>query len=82
MTAIAYSRFRSNPARIVEEMFESAEPVTVTRADGRDFVIIPLREWESWMETLHLLKSAKNAARLRKSLREMESDEVELIDIK
>lgn len=82
MSAIAYSRFRKNPGQVIEEMFDADEPVTVTRADGRDFVMIPRDEWESWMETLHLMSTDKNAARMRESLREIERAETEEIDIR
>lgn len=81
MNAINYSRFKDNTARIINEMFDSEEPVTVTRADGKDFVLIPLHEWEAWQETMHLMGSKKNAAILRKSIQEIETGEVEVIDI-
>ena len=73
--------FKENPTRIINEMFDSEELITVNRADGRDFVIIPLNEWESWKENLRLMGSKKNAETLRKSIQEIESGNVEVIDI-
>lgn len=74
MGAISYSRFRSNPDKVIEEVVDADEAVTVTREDGRDVVIIPAKEFESWKETLHLLGSKKNATRLRSAAREIEAE--------
>lgn len=81
MTAISFSRFRKNPSKVIEAVVDNEEPVTVTRADGKDVVIVPLAEFDSWRETLHLLRSRKNAKRLRESLRQIEKGEVVERDI-
>jgi antitoxin YefM len=74
MGAIAYKRFRKDPDKVIDEVIDAEEAVTVTRADGRDAVIISAREFESWKETLHLLGSRKNAARLRAAVKEIEAE--------
>lgn len=74
MGAISYSRFRMNPDKVIEEVVDAEEAITVTREDGRDVVIIPAKEFESWKETLHLLSSKKNAARLRSAVKEIETE--------
>lgn len=74
MGAITYKRFRKNPDKVIDEVVDAEEAVTVTREDGRDVVIIPAKEFESWKETLHLLGSKKNAARLRTSVKEIEAE--------
>ncbi|HEX9786848.1 MAG TPA: type II toxin-antitoxin system prevent-host-death family antitoxin [Candidatus Binatia bacterium] len=74
MGAISFNRFRKNLSKVTEEVVENEEPLTVTRADGKDFVVVPLREFESWKETLHLLSSPKNAKRLRESMAEIETE--------
>jgi antitoxin YefM len=74
MSAISYSRFRKNPDKVIEEVIDAEEAVTITREDGRDVVIIPAKEFESWKETLHLLSSKKNAARLRLAIKEIETE--------
>lgn len=81
MTAISFSRFRKNLSKVIEAVVDNEEPVTVTRADGKDVVIVPLAEFDSWRETLHLLRSRKNAKRLRESLRQIEKGEVVERDI-
>lgn len=71
MGAISYKRFRKNPDKVIEEVIDAEEAVTVTREDGRDVVIILAKELESWKETMHLLGSKKNAARLRSAAKEI-----------
>ena len=67
MTAIAYNLFRHRIGKVVEDMIFTGEPVTVTRADGKNFVIVPEDEWDSVNQTAHLLSSDENAKRLRDS---------------
>lgn len=72
MTAIAFSQFRKRMNEFLQEMKETGEPLTVTRADGNDFVIMFAQEWASIQETLHLTSSPENVKRLRKSHSEIE----------
>lgn len=74
MGAISYSRFRKNPNKVIEEVVDAEEAVTVTREDGRNVVIIPAKEFESWKETMHLLSSKKNITRLRSAAKEIEAE--------
>ncbi|MDD5297029.1 MAG: type II toxin-antitoxin system prevent-host-death family antitoxin [Rhodocyclaceae bacterium] len=67
MTAIAYSQFRHRLGEVVEDMMCSGEPVTVTRADGKNFVVVPVEEWDSVNQTAHLLSNEENTRRLRES---------------
>ena len=76
MGAISFNRFRKNPSKIIEQVVDNEEPVTITRDDGKDVVVVPLREFESWKETLHLLSSPKNVKRLRKAMRQIKAGEV------
>jgi antitoxin YefM len=74
MGAITYKRFRKNPGKVIDEVIDAEEAVTITREDGRDVVIIPAKEFESWKETLHLLGSKKNVARLRTAIKQIEAE--------
>lgn len=73
MGAIAFTQFRKHLTEAVEEVCDSGEPLTVTRADGRDVVIVPAREWSAMQETLHLKVSPVNAALLDAAIAELES---------
>jgi antitoxin YefM len=81
MGAMSFNRFRRNPAKIMDEVAETDEPLTVTRANGQDVVILSAREYEAMKETLHLLRSRKNATRLRESLRQIDAGQMVEIDI-
>jgi antitoxin YefM len=72
--AISFSRFCRNPSKVIESVVDNEEPVTITRADGRNVVIVPLDEFESCKETAHLLSSAKNAKRLREAKDEINAE--------
>lgn len=81
MGAISYSRFRKNPGKVIDQVIDGEEPVTITRADGRDVVIVSAEEWAALQETDHLLSSPKNVRRLRRALAEIEAGQVTEIDI-
>lgn len=74
MGAITYKRFRKNPDKVIDDVIDADEAITVTREDGRNVVIIPAKEFESWKETLHLLGNKKNVARLRTAIKEIEAE--------
>ena len=74
MGAISFNRFCKNPSKVLEKVVDREKPVTVTRADGKDVVILPAAEFESWKETVYLLRSPKNARRLRESIAEIEAE--------
>ena len=72
MTAIAYTQFR----RRLEAFFAQAEEdaVIITRADGRDRVLISKQEYDSLMETAYLLSTTANANRLQAAMTEIEAE--------
>lgn len=67
MTAIAYNQFRLKLGELIEDVIFTGEPITVTRADGKNFVVIPEDEWDSLNQTAHLLSDSENIRRLRES---------------
>lgn len=81
MTAIAFTQFRKHLTEAVEEVCNSGEPLTVTRADGRDVVIVPAAEWSAMQETAYLLSSPENAVRLRDSIAAADRGEFVPVDI-
>jgi antitoxin YefM len=65
--AIAYAQFRRKMGEVVENAIHLGEHITVTRADGKNFVIVSEDEWDAVNETAHLISSDKNIRRLRES---------------
>lgn len=73
MSAISFSRFRKSLTELLDQV-KTGDPLTVTRADGRDFVIAAADEWSSLQTTLHELSSPANGKRLREAHAEIEAD--------
>jgi antitoxin YefM len=73
MDVVTYSDARANLKDVMDRVVDDKTEVIVTRQKAEAIVMISLSEWNSISETLHLLSSAKNAERLRKSMREMDA---------
>ncbi len=73
MSHISYTDLRNNLASVMDEVCDSRAPMIVTRQKGRSVVIISADEFEGIMETLHLLKSPKNAERLLRGIAQLDA---------
>ena len=71
MIAANYSELRTDLKKYLDDIENNNETLVVKRANGKGAVIISLAEYNSIMETLHLLSSKKNADRLYKSIKQM-----------
>jgi antitoxin YefM len=72
MDVKTYSDARQNLADLMDRVCESRAPVVVTRQKAKSVVMISLEEYAAIEETLHLLRSPKNAARLHAAIAELE----------
>ena len=70
MAHVSYSDLRSNLASYMEDVCDSRAPLLVTRQNARSVVIMSEEDYEGLMETVHLLKSPVNAARLLRSIKD------------
>ncbi|PWC34156.1 type II toxin-antitoxin system prevent-host-death family antitoxin [Azospirillum sp. TSO35-2] len=61
MGHVSYTDLRNNLASFMDEVCDSHAPLVVTRQKGRSVVMISEEEYEGIMETLHLLRSPRNA---------------------
>jgi antitoxin YefM len=52
----------------MDEACDSRAPIHVTRQNARSVVMLSAEEFEAMVETLHLLRSPANAARLLRSV--------------
>lgn len=71
MIATNYSEFRINLKKFLDEVEASNETLVIKRGTGKGSVMISLDEYNSLMETVHLLSSRKNADRLYESISQM-----------
>jgi antitoxin YefM len=63
-------------ARYMDEAVESRTPLLGTRQSGRgNVVMMSEEEFNGWQETVHLLRSPRNAERLLRSIRSAEAGE-------
>jgi antitoxin YefM len=68
MDILTYSHVRQNLARVMDEVCSKRAPVVVSRQKAKSVVLLPLDEYHAMEETLHLLRSPRNAARLMRSI--------------
>jgi len=64
MEITTYSNFRQNLKHFMDMVLNARVPLFVTRSQGNDVVVLSKSDYESMQETIHLLSSPKNAARL------------------
>jgi antitoxin YefM len=69
-TQTTYTQARANLAKLCDQVTENNDVVIITRRSGRDVALISADELASILETLHLLRSPKNADRLLRALKE------------
>lgn len=68
MEITTYTEFRRNMRAYFEKVLNLGKPLFISRPKGNDVVLMSKSEYNSMLETFHLLKSPKNAARLLKSI--------------
>lgn len=73
MIAANYSEFRAGLKKYLDSVEDNNETLIIKRKSGKGTVMISLDEYNSIMETLHLLSSKKNADRLYESIQQMKS---------
>ena len=73
MIAANYSEFRAGLKSFLDEVEFNQETLIIKRNSGKGTVLISLEEYNSLMETVHLLKSRKNAERLFESIEQIEN---------
>lgn len=73
MEKITYSYARQNLAKTMDMVSLDKTSVLISRAGKESCVLMTYSEYESLEETLYLLRSPKNALRLLKSIKEIDS---------
>lgn len=76
MIAANYSEFRSGLKSYLDKVEEANETLIIKRGTGKGAVMISLDEYNSLMETVHLLSSKANADRLYESVQQMKAGEI------
>jgi antitoxin YefM len=80
MTVMNYSEVRSNLKGVCDQVINDCDSVTIHRRDSENVVMVSESEFNGWRETIHLMASPKNAARLMESIAQAEKGLVLNID--
>ena len=76
MIAANYTEFRISLKKYLDKVEESNETLIIKRGSGKGTVLISLDEYNSIMETVHLLSSKTNSNRLYESMQQMKEGKV------
>ena len=71
MRVVNYSEFRSNLTENLNAVNDDRVVVVVSRAKGKNVVVMDLDEYNSLQETLHLTATKANRKRLEEAILEM-----------
>jgi len=70
MAHVSYSELRNNLASYMDQVCDDRAPLVVTRQNARSVIMMSEEDYEGLIETVHLLKSPANAARLLRSIKQ------------
>ncbi len=73
MDVVTYSVARAHLKDVMDRVVADKTEIIVTRQKAEAVVMVSLSEWNSMVETAHLLSSPANAERLRRSIEQMKS---------
>ena len=71
MISANYTEFRTGLKKFLDSVEENNETLIIKRGTGNGTVMISLDEYNSIMETVHLLSSKANADRLYESIKQI-----------
>ena len=71
MRIISFSEARNNLKQVIDRVVDDADVAVISRRDSPDAVVMSLETFNSWMETVHLLKTPANAAHLDRSIQQL-----------
>lgn len=68
MEVTTFTDFRRNMKAYFEKVLSMGVPLFISRPEGNDLVVMSKSEYNSMLETFHLLRSPKNAQRLMEAM--------------
>ena len=70
MRVINFSEARNRLKSVLDRVVDDADYTIISRRDAEDAVVLSLAQFNSLVETVHLLSSSDNAAHLAVSIRQ------------
>ena len=77
MRVINFTEARNRLKSVLDQVVDDADYTIISRRDAADAVVMGLDQFNSLMETVHLLKTPANAAHLAQSIEQYRSGKVE-----
>jgi len=68
MKIISFTEARNGLKAVLDGVVNDADTTVITRRDSEDVVVMSLDYYNSLLETVHLLRSPKNAEHLNSSI--------------
>ena len=76
MRVVNFTEARSHLKSVLDQVSQDADYTIISRRDSENSVVMSLEQFNSLMETVHLLKTPANAKHLEKSIEEYRSGRV------
>ncbi|MCY3929369.1 MAG: type II toxin-antitoxin system Phd/YefM family antitoxin [Acidobacteria bacterium] len=76
-----YTGARRNLATLMDQVTDTHEPVVIRRRGKEAVALVAASDLSSWIETEYLLRSSKNAERLRKAKAQVRAGEGHVVDV-
>ena len=73
MDKIRDTSLKNKLAETLDKVTQDHKPILITRQNGDPAVVMSLKEFQSYQETMDLMASPKNAMRLNAAIEEIES---------
>ena len=73
MKVVNFSDARNRLKSVLDQVTNDRDYTIISRRDADDAVVMSLEQFNSLMETVHLLRSPANAAHLAKSIKQYQS---------
>ncbi len=76
MRVVTFSEARNNLKHVLEQVSNDADYTIITRRGRKAAVVLSWDAFNSYLETVHLLRSPANAAHLAESIAQYQAGEV------
>lgn len=73
METISYTSARENFKKTMEAVCKNHAPIAITRSNAEPVVMMSLEDYDAMAETVYLLRSPRNAARLLEAMDDIEA---------
>jgi len=77
MRVINFSEARNNLKAVLDQVANDSDYTVITRRDAENAVVMSLDTFNSYMETVYLLKSPANAAHLAESIAQFKNGQAQ-----